>query len=176
MAACQQVTRQAWRVFVNHTRTELYEIMDSLHQLAMAFWRSYDGNNMGSDVGPFELMGTEWYKRNRYWGPWLKRTNIWATQSKALLDQLVAQLQRQCGLSLLMFKDNEDYMDETLYLALAETKDLLACFIVGWKVAVYNMNLEDWICFDNQVVLPPGCEDWHSSRASNDPASWLRLL
>ena len=176
MAASQQVARQAWRVFVHRTQTQLYEHMDSLHRLAMGFWRSYDGNNLGTDVGVFELHDIEWYKRNRYWGPWLKRANTWATQAKAKLDQLDRELARQCGLAFLLFKTKEEYMNETLYLALAETNDVLRCFIDGWKVAVRNMTLADWCCFGNQVVLELGWQEWSLSNASTTPADLPRLL
>ena len=67
-------------------------------------------------------------------------------------------------------------MNETLYLALAETNDVLRCFIDGWKVAVRNMTLADWCCFGNQVVLELGWQEWSLSNASTTPADLPRLL
>ena len=177
MAASQQVARQAWRVFVHLTRTQLYEHMDSLHRIAMGYWRSYDGNKLGTDVGPFELNEMHWYRRNKNWGPWLKRCNIWATQALTKLNRLVGDLRKQCALAFLLFRDEEECKDETLYLALEETKELLSCFIHGWQVTVYNMNLDDWCCFGNQVVRELGWEEWwNHANAAPAPPNLPRLL
>ena len=35
-------------------------------------------------------------------------------------------------------------MDENLYIALEETKDVLRCFSHGWEVACRNMTLLEW--------------------------------
>ena len=41
-------------------------------------------------------------------------------------------------------------MDETLYIAHAETTELLNCYIVGWKHAVRQIEFQDWIWWGNQ--------------------------
>ena len=171
MAANQQVARHAWRVFVHLTRTQLYDHMDALHRMAMGYWRSYDGNKDCHDVGPFELNEVDWYRRNKNWGPWLKRSNIWATQALTKLNRLVGELGKQCALGFLLFRDEkENPMDETLYLALEETKELLGCFIHGWQVTVCNMTLKDWCSFGSNVMFELGWEEWYRALASSEQA------
>ena len=147
MTANQPLGRQAWRVLTHVTRTHLYAQMDSLHRMARGHWQSYDGNNLGTDAGPFELNEVDWYRRNGNWGPWLKRCYLWATNALKRLNRLLADLQKHCALSRLLFKDEDTCMDETLYLALEETKELLACFIAGWRVMLRNMTLDEWCDF-----------------------------
>ena len=174
MAAKQQVAQQAWRVTVTHLRTEIYAYMDSVHRLAMGFWRSYPPNNGGTDCGPFELMHQNWYRRNRCWGQWLLRSNTWAHQAKTRLDELVALLRRQCRLSCVLFKDKEDYMDETLYIALAEATDLLNCYFGGWKHAVTEIEFHDWIWWGNQggVAHSPAHRVTPAATTSDQLAPW----
>ena len=56
-------------------------------------------------------------------------------------------LQRQCGLYHMMFHANESYMDETLYIALAETTGMLDCYIRGWRYAMRELDFDDWLFF-----------------------------
>ena len=58
---------------------------------------------------------------------------------------MVDLLQRQCGLYHMMFHAKEDYMDETLYLALEETTEMLDCYIRGWRHAMTELDFDDWI-------------------------------
>ena len=44
-------------------------------------------------------------------------------------------------------------MDETLYLAVEETKELLACFSNGWRVMLCNMRLTDWCDFGSSIMM-----------------------
>ena len=169
MAANQQVARQAWRVFVHLTRTHLYDHMDALHRMAMGHWRSYDGNKACHDFGPFELYEVDWYRRNKNWGHWLKRSNIWATQALTELNRLVADLGKLCALSFLLFRgEKECAMDETLYLALEETKELLGCFIHGWQVTLCNMSLTDWCSFGSNTMFALGWEEWYRNLAASE--------
>ena len=169
MAANQQVARHAWRVFVHLTRTQLYDHMDALHRMAMGYWRSYDGNKDCHDIGPFELNAVDWYRRNTHWGPWLKRANIWATQALTKLNGLVIDLDRLCDLGCLLFKGEKELaMDETLYIALEETKELLGCFAQGWRVCVSNMPLDDWCSFGSNVMFAPGWQEWYRALANGD--------
>jgi hypothetical protein len=163
MAAATQVAQEAWRVVITQMRTEIYVYLDSIHRLSMGFWRSYGPNNLGEDAGPLELFHKAWYRRNRFWGPWLLRAHTWAKQKKVRKDALVDLLQRQCGLYHMMFHANENYMDETLYIALAETTEMLDCYIRGWRYAMRELDFDDWIFFGNQGA--PG----------NNPAPLLML-
>ena len=148
MTANQALGRQAWRVLTHVTRTHLYVHMDEMHTVAMVHWRLYDGSRLDEDVGPFELNQCGWYKRNTDWGPWLKRVSRWAAHALRKLNRLLEDLNKQCALARLLFKDNEpECMDETLYLAIEETKELLACFCNGWRVMLCNMSLNDWCDF-----------------------------
>ncbi len=168
MAANQQVARQAWRIFVHNTRTDLYDYMDSLHTSAMGRWRSYDGNRDRCDAGPFELNEIDWYRRNKTWGHWLKSLNKWATQALTELNRLVAQLDKLCALGVLLFRaEKESAVDETLYLALEETKELFGCFIHGWQVTVCNMTLNEWCSFG---CIEHGWEQWYRALASREQA------
>ena len=135
------------------TRTQLYEHMDELHRLAEVNWRMYDGNRLGEDVGPLELNPCGWYKRNTNWGPWLQRVSRWAANALAKLNQLLEELNWQCALARLLFKDEAENMDETLYLAVEETKELLACFSNGWRVMLCNMRLTDWCDFGSSIMM-----------------------
>ena len=174
MAATQQVAQQAWRVTVTHQRTELYAYMDLVHRLTMGFWRSYPGNNDGSDIGPFELMHQNWYRRNRHWGQWLLRSNTWALQAKRRLYELIALLRRQCGLSYMMFKVKENHMDEILYIAVEETTELLNCYIRGWKNAAKEIQFDDWICFGSHgfVAHPPARQVRPAATRSDQLEPW----
>ena len=175
MAASHQVARQAWHVVVHVTRTHLYSHMDFLHAMAMFHWRAYDGNKDGHDIGPFELNEVDWYVRHKEWGHWLRAGNIWATKSVAELDRLVADLGKLCALGNLLFKgDKESAMDETLYIAVEETKDLLRCYINGWKVTVSNMSLDAWCSFGENVMFPRGWEEWYRTLGATDPIILLR--
>ena len=166
MAANQQVARQAWRIFIHVTRTDLYDHMDALHRMAMGHWRSYDGNKDRCDVGPFELNEVDWYRRNKNWGHWLKSLNKWATQALTELNRLVAQLEKLCALGFLLFRgEKECAVDDTLYLALEETKELLGCFIHGWQVTVCNMTLNEWCSFGG---IEHGWEQWRRALASRE--------
>ncbi len=144
MAATQQVARQAWQVFVHTTRTHLYDHMDALHSMAMGHWHSYDGNKDWPD-GPVELTCVDWYFRNKHWGHWLRRSNRWATQARNKLNRLVTDLRQFCAFGFLLFRDEKDCaVDETLYLALEVTRELLGYFIDGWQVAGRYISLDDW--------------------------------
>ena len=147
MTANQTLGRQAWRVLTHETRRSLYVHMDIMHQLAQAHWHRFPGNILGTDAGPFELNECDWYRRNSNWGPWLKLGQRWATKALKGLSRLLADLEKQCALSRLLFKDENPCMDETLYLALEETKELLACYISGWRVMLRNMTLDEWCWF-----------------------------
>ena len=141
MAATKQVAREAWRIFVNNTRTDLYVHLDSLHTSAMARWRSYDGNDSG-DAGPFELNEIDWYRRNRNWGPFLKSVNTWATEALAKLCRMVSSLDRLCMWGVLLWRSEKvSSVDENQYLAVEETKDLLQCFTRGWQTTLSSMTL-----------------------------------
>ena len=87
MAPASPLAREAWRIFVNNTRSDLYEYMDSLHTEAKARWRSYDGNRDRCDAGPFELNEIDWYRRNRNWDHWLKNVHTWATHALTELSR-----------------------------------------------------------------------------------------
>ncbi len=114
----------------------------------MGHWRAYDGNKACHDFGPFELNEVDWYRRNINWGHWLRRTNMWATLALKELDRLVADLGKLCALGFLLFRgEKECAMDETLYLALEETKELLYCFIHGWQRTAFNLTLSEWCSF-----------------------------
>jgi hypothetical protein len=136
--------------------------------MAMGHWRSYDGNKDRCDVGPFELNEVDWYRRNKNWGHWLKSLNKWATQALTELNRLVAQLDKLCALGFLLFRaEKESAVDETLYLALEETKELLGCFIHGWQVTVCNMTLNEWCSFG---CIEHGWEQWYRALASREQA------
>ena len=168
MPPASPLAREAWRIFVNNTRSDLYEYMDSLHTSAMARWRSYDGNRDRCDAGPFELNEIDWYRRNRNWDHWLKSVHTWATQALTELSRMVAQLDRVCVWGVLLFRaDKESAMDETLYLALEETKDVLGCFIHGWQVTCSNMTLAEWCSFG---AGPLATKRWNISLASREEA------
>lgn len=168
MAANHQVARQAWRVFVQVTRTDLYDHMDAVHTTAMGHWRSYEGNNDHVDTGPDELTRVHWYRRNANWGPWLRGTNMWATQALTELNRRVVHLDQLCALGFLLFRgDKQGAMDETLYLALEETKELLACFIAGWQVVISNMSLKDWCDFGCAAMFEAGWEQWYRTLAES---------
>ena len=94
------------------TRTQLYKHMDELHRLARVNWRIYDGNRLGEDTGPFELHQSAWFKRNTNWGPWLQRVSRWATKALAKLNQLLEELNWQCALARLLFKDEAEAICE----------------------------------------------------------------
>ena len=147
MAAAPQVAQEAWRVVITQMRTEIYMYLDSIHRLSMGFWRSYGPNNLGEDAGPFELFHKAWYRRNRFWGPWLLRAHTWAKQAKVRTQAMVNLLQRQCGLYHMMFHAKEDFMDETLYLTLEGTFSLLDCYIRGWRHAMTELDFDDWLFF-----------------------------
>ena len=148
MAATHQVAREAWRIFVNNTRGDLYKYMDSLHTEAKARWRSYDGNRDRCDLGPFELNTIEWYRRNRNWDDWLKSVHKWAGETLMELSRRVNQFTNVCSCAVLVFRGEQELaMDETLYLALEETKDVLRCFFHGWRVTCSNMTLAEWCSF-----------------------------
>ena len=168
MAATKQVAREAWRIFVNNTRSDLYEYMDSLHTSAMARWRSYDGNRDRCDAGPFELNEIDWYRRNRNWDGWLKGVHTWATQALTELYRMVARLAMVCSWAVLVFRgQKESSMDETLYLALEETKDVLGCFARGWQVTCRNMTLAEWCSFG---AGPLATTRWNISFAAREDA------
>ena len=135
------------------TRTHLYVHMDELHIVAMVHWRLYDGNRLDEDVGPCELNQCGWYERNKDWGPWLKRVSRWAAHALRKLNRLLEDLNKQCALARLLFKDEAEGMDETLYLAVEETKELLACFSNGWRVMLCNMRLTDWCDFGSSIMM-----------------------
>jgi hypothetical protein len=59
-------------------------------------------------------------------------------------------------------------MDETLYLALEETKELLGCFIHGWQVTVCNMSLNDWCSFGSNTMFALGWEEWYRTLAASE--------
>ena len=168
MAAAKQVAREAWHIFVNNTRSHLYEYMDSLHTEAKARWRSYAGNRDRCDLGPFELNTIEWYRRNRNWDGWLKGVHTWATEALTELYRRVAQFHRVCSWAVLVFRgQKENSMDETLYLALEETKDVLGCFTRGWQVTCRNMTLADWCSFG---AGPLATTRWNISFAAREDA------
>ena len=145
MAATRQVAREAWRIFVNQSRTDLYDHMDRLHRImAGGHWRSYDGNR-DRYTGPFELNQIDWYRRNKNWGHWLRRVNKWATEAIAEVVRLVARLENLCTLGVLLFRcEKECAVDDTLYLAMEETKEVLKCFRDGWHRTLCNMTLTEW--------------------------------
>ena len=147
MAAAPKVAQEAWRVVITQMRTEIYMYLDTIHRLSMGFWRSYGPNNLGEDAGPFELFHKAWYRRNRFWGPWLLRAHTWAKQAKVRTQAMVNLLQRQCGLYHMMFHAKEDYMDETLYLTLEGTFTMLDCYIRGWRHAMTELDFDDWLFF-----------------------------
>ena len=166
MAATKQVAREAWRIFVNNTRADLYDYMDSVHTSAMARWRSYDGNRDRCDAGPFELNEIDWYRRNRNWGHWLKSVNTWATQALWELHRMVSQLERACIWGALLWRaEKEIAVDETMYLALEETRDLLGAFIHGWRHTVSRMTLTEWCSLG---CIEHGWEQWYNALASRE--------
>jgi hypothetical protein len=112
--------------------------------MAGGHWRSYDGNR-DRYTGPFELNQIDWYRRNKNWGHWLRRVNKWATEAIAELVRLVARLENLCTLGVLLFRcEKECAMDDTLYLAMEETKEVLKCFRDGWHRTLCNMTLTEW--------------------------------
>ena len=138
---------------MHHTRTQLYEHMDLLQEIAHVHWRRYSGNRLGEDTGPAELNRCEWYKRNRNWGPWLMRVSRWAFNALSKLNQLLKELSKQCALAHLLFGDEVECMDETLYLALEETKELLGYFNNGWRVMLLSMRLTEWCDFGSSITM-----------------------
>ena len=149
MAAASQVAREAWHIFVSHTRSDLYQHMDSVQTEAYVRWRSYPGNRGRVDVGsPFQLHTIDWYLINRNWDGWLQGVHAWAEHSIRELLRLVCQLDTVCGWAQLVFRGRKEIaMDETLYIALEETKDVLRCFSHGWEVACGTMTLREWCAF-----------------------------
>ena len=138
---------------MHHTRTQLYEHMDELHRLADVNWRLYSGNRNGEDTGPAELNRCDWYKRNTNWGPWLQRVSRWAVNALSKLNQLLKELNKQCALAHLLFGDEVECMDEVLYLAVEETKELLGYFSNGWRVMLFSMRLTEWCDFGSSIMM-----------------------
>ena len=172
MAATQQVARQAWRVFLQHSRSELYDYMDSVQTSAKARWRTFDGNRDRCDAGPMELHSIDWYRRNKNWGEWLRDVHYWANQTLTGLNRRVAQLDRLYLLAVLLWRaEKESAVDETLYLALEETKDLLGCFIHGWQVTLSRMTLNEWCSFGS---FDRRCQAWLYAVASRQQSRWRR--
>jgi hypothetical protein len=168
MAATHQVAREAWRIFVATTRGELYEYLDSVHAEATARWRSYDGNRDRCDLGPYELNTIDWYRRNRNWDDWLKSVHKWAGEGLKELSRRVNQFQNVCSCAVLVFRGEQELaMDETLYLALEETKDVLGCFIHGWQNTCFSMTLAEWCSFG---AGPGATTRWNISLASREAA------
>ena len=148
MAAASQVAREAWHIFVSHTRADLYQHMDSVLDEAQTRWRSYPGNRGRFDVGPFQLHTIDWYLINRNWDGWLQLVYRWAEHSLKELHRMVFQLDTVCGWAQLVFRGRKEIaMDENLYLALEETKNVLGCFCRGWEIACRNMTLLEWCAF-----------------------------
>ena len=148
MAAASQVAREAWHIFVSHTRSDLYQHMDSVQLEAIVKWRSFPRNRGRCDVGPFQLHTIDWYLINRNWDGWLQGVHAWAEHSIRELLRLVCQLDTMCGWAQLVFRGRKEIaMDETLYIALEETKDVLRCFSHGWETACRNMTLREWCAF-----------------------------
>ena len=174
MAAAKQVAREAWRIFVDNTRSDLYDYMDSLHTEAKARWRSYDGNRDRCDLGPFELNSIEWYRRNKNWDGWLNGVQTWATQALTELYRMVAQLVMVSNLAVLVFRGQTgSCLGEELYLALEETKDLLGCFARGWQVACRNMTLAD-LCSFGAGRYDRGCQAWWYAAHTRQQSRWRR--
>ena len=149
MAAASQVAREAWHIFVSHTRSDLYQHMDSVQTEAYVRWRSYPGNRGRVDVGsPFQLHTIDWYLINRNWDGWLQVVHRWAEHSLTELHRMVFQLDTVCGWAQLVFRGRKEIaMDENLYLALEETKNVLGCFCRGWEITCRNMTLQEWCAF-----------------------------
>ena len=138
---------------MHHTRTQLYKHMEELHIVADVNWLMYEGNRSGHNTGPLELHRCDWYKRNKNWGPWLQRVSRWAVRALSTLNQLLKELHKQCALAHLLFKDEVEGMDEILYLATEETKELVGCFANGWRVMLCNMRLIEWCDFGSSIML-----------------------
>ena len=138
---------------MHHTRTQLYEHMDELHIIGRVNWRMYEGNQLGQDTGPEELNRCDWYNRNTNWGPWLMRVSRWAVNALSKLNQLLKELNKQCALAHLLFGDEVECMDEVLYLAVEETKELLGYFSNGWRVMLLSMRLTEWCDFGSSIML-----------------------
>ena len=148
MAAASQVAREAWHIFVSHTRSDLYQHMDSVQAEAIVKWRSFPRNRGRCDVGPFQLHTIDWYLINRNWDGWLQLVHRWAEHSLTELHRMVFQLDTVCGWAQLVFRGRKEIaMDENLYLALEETKNVLGCFCRGWEIACRNMTLLEWCAF-----------------------------
>ena len=172
MAENHQVAREAWRIFVNITRGDLYEYMDSLHAEATARWRSYEGNRDRCDLGPYELNTIDWYRRNRNWGDWLKSVHKWAGETLTELSRRVNQFQNVCSCAVLVFRGEQELaMDECLYLALEETKDVLLCFIHGWQNTCFKMTLAEWCSFGS---YDRGCQAWWYAAHTRQQSRWRR--
>jgi hypothetical protein len=77
----------------------------------------------------------------------------WAVKAQSKLNQLLKELDKQCVLAHLLFKDEAEGMDETLYLAVEETKELLACFSNGWRVMLLSMRLTEWCDFGSSIMM-----------------------
>jgi len=172
MAATQQVARQAWRVFLQNTRSELYDHIDSVHASAAARWDTFEGNRDRCDDCPMELHEIDWYRRNKNWGEWLRDVHKWATQALTELYCRVAQLDRLYLLAVLLWRaEKESAVDDTLYLALEETKDLLECFIHGWQRTLSRMTLKEWCSFGS---YDRGCQAWWYAAHTRQQSRWRR--
>jgi hypothetical protein len=119
-----------------------------------------------------ELHSIDWYRRNKNWSEWLRDVHYWANQTLTGLNRRVAQSDRLYLLAVLLWRaEKESAVDETLYLALEETKDLLGCFIHGWQVTLSRMTLTEWCSFGS---CDHGCQPWMFAVASRQQSRWRR--
>ena len=84
---------------------------------------------------------------------------------------MVKHLDTMCFVARVVFRGRrETAMDETLYLALEETRTVLFCFCHGWETACRNMTLREWCAFGGSASatarrhVPPGAWGDHPGR------------
>ena len=168
MPPASQVARDAWHIFINHTRSDMYLHMDSVLAEAKTRWRSYPHNRSRFDMGPYQLHTIDWYLINRNWTGWLKVVSTWAEHCLTELDNMVKHLDTMCFVARVVFRGRrETAMDETLYLALEETRVVLFCFCHGWETACRNMTLREWCALGS---TNSAASRWNISLAAREDA------